>query len=156
VKNNQLPGWLSATTPDIVMMHLGTNDIWHNSSSSTPDIIAALDTLVDQMRASKPNMIILVAKILPMNPPSGCPNCLARSQELGDAIGDWAPGKSSWKSSVTVVDAFTGFNTTTMTTDGVHPNDLGNKQLAATWFQPVKNAAMLEPIMTWVCSMVQC
>lgn len=24
---NQLPGWLSATRPDVVMMHLGTNDV---------------------------------------------------------------------------------------------------------------------------------
>src|SRR6478752_7078592 len=27
---NQLPAWLSATSPDIVLMHLGTNDVWSN------------------------------------------------------------------------------------------------------------------------------
>lgn len=25
---NQLPPWLAATRPDIVVMHLGTNDVW--------------------------------------------------------------------------------------------------------------------------------
>jgi lysophospholipase L1-like esterase len=28
----QLPGWLDATDPDIVMMHFGTNDVWGNRS----------------------------------------------------------------------------------------------------------------------------
>ena len=27
---NQLPGWLAATRPDIVLMHFGTNDVWSN------------------------------------------------------------------------------------------------------------------------------
>lgn len=30
VSLNELPGWLSATNPDIVLMHLGTNDVWSN------------------------------------------------------------------------------------------------------------------------------
>jgi hypothetical protein len=41
---NLLPGWLAATRPDIVMMHLGTNDVW---SARSPDVIfAAFSTLV--------------------------------------------------------------------------------------------------------------
>ncbi|HEX9538845.1 MAG TPA: hypothetical protein VGA04_11820, partial [Streptosporangiaceae bacterium] len=31
VSQNLLPGWLAATNPDIVMMHLGTNDVWNGS-----------------------------------------------------------------------------------------------------------------------------
>jgi lysophospholipase L1-like esterase len=55
---NQLVGWLSQTTPDVVMMHLGTNDVWSNLSPST--ILGAFNTLIKQMRASKPTMKILV------------------------------------------------------------------------------------------------
>ena len=55
---NQLVGWLSQTAPDVVMMHLGTNDVWSNLSPST--ILGAFDTLIKQMRASKPTMKILV------------------------------------------------------------------------------------------------
>ena len=59
VSNNQLPDWLSQTKPDVVMMHLGTNDVWNNRS---PDnITAAFGTMVDQMRSSKPTMKILVS-----------------------------------------------------------------------------------------------
>jgi len=57
-KQNQLPAWLSSTKPDIVLMHLGTNDVWNKISPG--NITAAFSTLVDQMRASKSTMQILV------------------------------------------------------------------------------------------------
>jgi lysophospholipase L1-like esterase len=119
------------------MMHLGTNDVWNNRSPQ--DITAAFSKLVDQMRASKPTMKILVAKIIPMNP-SNCAQCGQRVVTLNSAIQSWAVGKNTTNSPITVVDAWTGFDTRTMTGDGVHPNDAGNKKLAETWFQPLANA----------------
>ncbi len=59
VSNNQLPGWLAVSKPDIVMIFLGANDVW--SSISTTKILAAYTTLVGQMRAQNPKMQILVA-----------------------------------------------------------------------------------------------
>src|SRR4051812_25246621 len=96
---NLLPGWLSATHPDVVMMHLGTNDVWSNIAPAT--ILAAFSTLVDQMRASNPNMKILVAKIIPMNP-SSCPECGQRVVTFNAAIPAWASGKSTAASPITV------------------------------------------------------
>ena len=52
---NQLVPWLDATNPDIVLMHLGTNDAWSNRSTAA--ILSAFDTLVNQMRANNPAMI---------------------------------------------------------------------------------------------------
>lgn len=57
--NNQLPGWLAKTKPDVVMMHLGTNDVWGNHPAE--EILGAFSTLVDQMRQSKKTMKILVS-----------------------------------------------------------------------------------------------
>lgn len=119
------------------MMHLGTNDVWNNRSPA--EITTAFSKLVDQMRASKPTMKILVAKIIKMNPPN-CSACYERVKALNVAIEKWAPGKATAKSPITVVDAWTGFNTDSMTGDGVHPNDVGNKRLANTWFQPLADA----------------
>jgi len=61
-RQNQLVGWLSQTKPDVVMMHLGTNDVWSNIAPST--ILAAFETLINQMRASKATMKILVSRVL--------------------------------------------------------------------------------------------
>ncbi len=61
VSQKQLPGWLSSSRPDVVMMHLGTNDVWNNQSPE--QILAAYGTMVDWMRESKKSMKILVRVI---------------------------------------------------------------------------------------------
>jgi lysophospholipase L1-like esterase len=138
LNQNQLPGWLSASKPDVVMMQLGTNDVWSNISTAT--ILSAFSGLVDQMRASNPNMRIVVAQILPMNP-SGCGECAQRVVALNAAIPAWAAGKSTTASPITVADVWTGINTATDTTDGVHPNDAGNQKIANAWY-PALTAAV--------------
>jgi lysophospholipase L1-like esterase len=131
---NLLPGWLNATHPDVVVMHLGTNDVWNAISPQT--ILTAFSTLVDQMRASNPGMKILVAKIIPMNP-SGCTPCGQRVIDFNAAIPAWASGKSTAQSPITVVDQWTGFNTATDTGDGVHPNDSGIQKMSDRWYPPL-------------------
>ncbi len=131
---NQLPGWLAASTPDIVVMHLGTNDSF--SASNTVDmILAAYTTLVGQMRASNPNMKILVAQIIPLYTATGqCPVCYQDVVNLDAAIPSWAAGLSTTQSPIIVVDQWTGFDTTTDTGDGIHPNDLGIQKIADRWY----------------------
>ncbi|MCW2878007.1 MAG: hypothetical protein JWQ95_2107 [Sphaerisporangium sp.] len=128
---NQLPGWLSATKPDIVMMHFGTNDVWTNHPTAT--ILTAYGKLVGQMRASNPYMKILVAQIIPMNP-STCSECGRRAVALNAAIPDWAQGTTTAQSPIVVVDQWTGFSTAADTYDGVHPNSTGDQKMADKWY----------------------
>ncbi|MFI7639014.1 cellulose binding domain-containing protein [Nonomuraea sp. NPDC049400] len=132
---NQLPPWLDAAKPDIVLMHLGTNDMW-GGFLPTGTVLAAYTKLVGQMRANNPNMKIIVAQIIPMNP-SGCPTCAASVVALNNAIPNWAAGLSTTQSPVVVVDQWTGFNPATDTGDGVHPNDTGFQKMADRWYPPL-------------------
>ncbi|MGW0804771.1 cellulose binding domain-containing protein [Nonomuraea sp. NPDC002799] len=134
---SMLPGWLSATKPDIVIMHLGTNDVWSNIAPAT--ILSAFTTLVGQMRASNPGMKILVAKIIPMNP-SSCADCAQRAVTFNNAIPAWAATTTTQQSPVTVVDQWTGFSTSTDTYDGVHPNAAGDQKMSDKWYPPLVNA----------------
>lgn len=135
-QNNQLPAWLSAANPDIVLMHLGTNDMW-GGSIPVSSVLAAYTTLIGQMRANNPTMKILVAQIIPMNPPS-CPTCAAEVQSLDQAIPGWAAGLTTAQSPIIVVDQWTGFDDATDTGgDGVHPNDAGFAKMAARWYPPL-------------------
>jgi len=135
-QNNQLPPWLAAANPDIVLMHLGTNDMW-GGSIPVSSVLAAYTTLIGQMRANNPKMKILVAQIIPMNPPS-CPTCAAEVQSLDQAIPGWAAGLTTAQSPIIVVDQWTGFDDSTDTVgDGVHPNDAGFAKMAARWYPPL-------------------
>jgi lysophospholipase L1-like esterase len=129
---DQLPGWLSTTRPDVVLMHLGTNDIWNHRP--IPDILAAFTKLVGQMRAGNPDMRIIAAQIVPMNPP-GCANCTGDVVTLNAAIPGWAAALSTARSPITVVDQWTGFDTVADTIgDGVHPDDSGFARMADRWY----------------------
>ncbi|MEV0328212.1 cellulose binding domain-containing protein [Micromonospora echinospora] len=134
---NLLPGWLAATRPDIVLMHFGTNDVWSNIPPAT--ILAAYSRLVDQMRESNPGMRVLVAKIIPMAPPT-CAECGQRVVALNAAIDGWAAGKTTARSPIVVVDQWTGFSTATDTYDGVHPNAAGDQKMSDRWFPPLAAA----------------
>ncbi|MET8861773.1 cellulose binding domain-containing protein [Nonomuraea sp. NPDC004580] len=142
---NMLPGWLSATRPDVVLMHLGTNDVWSNIAPAT--ILGAFTTLVNQMRASNPNMRILVAEIIPMNP-APCPDCGRRTVALNNAIPAWAAATSTDQSPITVVDQWTGFSTATDTYDGVHPNAAGDQKMSDTWYPALVEALAGTPTPT--------
>jgi lysophospholipase L1-like esterase len=52
--------------------------------------------------------------------------------------------KNSVESPLVLVDQFTGFDPTTMTTDGFHPNAIGESRMADRWFE--KLAPMLDAL----------
>jgi len=133
--NNQLPPWLDAAKPDVVLMHLGTNDMWgHYISTATK--LAAFTKLVGQMRAGNPSMKILVAQIIPMSA-AACSTCPADVAELDNAIPGWAAGLTTAQSPIVVVDQWTGFDAVADTVDGVHPNNTGFQKMADRWYQPL-------------------
>jgi lysophospholipase L1-like esterase len=129
-----LTGWLNTAKPDVIMMHLGTNDVIQKKPVG--DIIKAYDTLVTEMRLSKTTMKILISLLIPIDRFSANSGIV----ELNKAIIAWAPTKSTKQSPITIVDNYTGFNTTTDTVDGEHPNDAGNEKLASKFFQPLTDA----------------
>jgi lysophospholipase L1-like esterase len=131
--NNQLPPWLDAAKPDVVLMHLGTNDMWgHYIATATK--LAAFTKLVGQLRANNPTIKVLVAQIIPM---TGCDTCAADVVELDNAIPGWAAGLTTTQSPIVVVDQWTGFNAATDTGDGVHPNTGGFQKMANRWYPPL-------------------
>ncbi|MBB5801050.1 lysophospholipase L1-like esterase [Saccharothrix ecbatanensis] len=133
---NQLPAWLDAARPDVVLMHLGTNDMWGNFRPIDA-VIAAYSKLIDQMRADNPNVKILMAKIIPMH----CPEC-THVVALNNAIPSLVTSKTTAQSPITLVDQWTGFDIAVDTYDGVHPNDAGVRKMADRWYPSL--AAVLD------------
>ncbi|WP_307834482.1 cellulose binding domain-containing protein [Paractinoplanes lichenicola] len=133
--NNQLPPWLAAARPDVVLMHLGTNDMW-GGYIPLADKLTAFTKLVGQMRAANPAVKVVVAQIIPISA-AACSTCPADVRALNDAIPGWAAGLSTSQSPITVADLWTGYDAVADNTDGIHPNDTGFRKMADAWFPAV-------------------
>jgi len=127
-----LAAWLQDYTPDVVLLHIGTNDLtrvnWNNvlvttTLDDTAEIIAIL-------RADNPNVTILLAQLIP-----SCKNVLdGNIVTYNQALPDFAAQQSQANSPVILVDQFTGFDAQVDSDDCVHPNLSGEQKMAQQWF----------------------
>ena len=137
-----LATWFDNTPADIVLLHFATNDVWNNKAPAM--ILQAYTTILGRLRAANPNVRVLVAQIIPLQP-SGCNDCPTRVQNLNAMIPDWAATNSTAASPITVVDQATGFNPAMGqdTSDGVHPNATGSQKIATRWFDVLMSLVSL-------------
>ena len=136
-----LPSWLTQTKPDIVYMHVGTNNFWNGATTAQiSSTLADYSTMVDAMRASNPSVKILVAQIIPMNSSTAS---AAAVNALDDQIPTWASSKTTAQSPIYVVDLRTGFDVNNYYSDAakVHPNEAGSKWMADKMY------AVLSPLL---------
>ncbi len=134
VANGDSRRWLEQNTPEALLLHFGTNDVWSNIPPAK--ILDAYTSVVTDLRNLNPDATIMVAQIIPLEPDEsfGCPDCGQRAVDLNSQIPGWAAGLSTARSPIVVVDQWTGFDPATDAYDGVHPNDSGNVKIAANWF----------------------
>ena len=132
-----LPTWLKGYTPDIVLLHIGTNDVMANQT--TLSTINEIEQIIDVLRADNPRVIVLLAKIIPTRDPI----LNQRIIELNQRIDSIARSKSTVESPVVIVDQNLGFNVSEDTDDGVHPNRTGAEKIAQKWFEAIAKAVQL-------------
>lgn len=134
VANGDTRRWLEQNTPEVLLLHFGTNDVWSNVPPA--QILDAYTTIVTDLRRLNPDATILVAQIIPLQPAESfnCPDCGQRAVDLNSRIPAWAAGLSTARSPIVVVDQWSGFDPATDAYDGVHPDDSGNVKIAAKWF----------------------
>ena len=135
---NQLPPWLSAANPSVIVMHLGTNDMW-GGWIPLQTKITALTKLIGQMRAHNPGMRIVLSQIIPMSP-AGCTTCASDVVAFNNAIPSLVASLQSAQSPIYIVDQWTGFDLATDTYDAVHPVTSGFIKMANRFFPVVAQA----------------
>jgi lysophospholipase L1-like esterase len=122
-------GWLGTYQPDVVLLHIGTNDMNQNYQVGTaPQRLAAL---VDRILADRPAATVLVAKIVPALD--------AAIQSRIDAFNAAVPGALAGKARTRIVD-LTGLAAADLD-DTLHPNDAGYAKMAVRWY------TALEPVL---------
>ncbi|MDB9524843.1 cadherin-like domain-containing protein, partial [Oscillatoria sp. CS-180] len=134
-----LAEWLTGYTPDVVLMHLGTNDMFRNDTVETA--LADLQNVIEQLRLDNPNVTVLLAQVIPTTG-----NRDDRLVSLNEAIPQFAADNSTVDSQIVVVDQYAGFDAATDTYDGVHPNESGEAKIAQNWFNALEPfIAVAEP-----------
>jgi lysophospholipase L1-like esterase len=105
---------------DIMIVHIGTNDMYMNTSTANPtDAPKNLGLLLDKLFAAQPNALIVVCKIIPLSLASSAVTT------YNNAIPGVIATRNAAGAHIIIVDLNTGFPAGDISSDNVHPNVMG-------------------------------
>jgi lysophospholipase L1-like esterase len=113
--------------PHIVLLHIGTNDMYR-SPAGAPDRLGAL---IDQIVAELPDALVVVATIIPFPGGAGAVNT------FNAAVPALVEARAADGKHVIMVDQFAGFPSSELG-DGVHPNQAGYARMAQVWYDAIR------------------
>lgn len=135
---------LIANDPDIVLIHLGTNDIGQRGEVGLASFDDNLRLIIGILRGNRPEVVILLAKVIPIGTSSFYGANAHLVEPLNQVIEAVAEEESTIDSPIVLVDQHTGFDLATMMQgDGIHPNAAGEERLAWWWLAAL--ASVLSP-----------
>jgi acyl-CoA thioesterase-1 len=139
---SNLPDWLNGRTPDIVLMHWGTNDIGEGYPASYSK--GNLSAMIDTIRNRNPKAIIMLARIIPAQVGA------AAYPAFNDMITGLAGEKNTLQSPVILVDQNSGYLIYGGDyADLVHLSTQGEQKMASRWFEalvPVLDRMGIKPL----------
>lgn len=121
--------WVRDADPDIVLLHVGTNDLLQLQSTSST--ATEIGQIIDAIRSVNSSIKILLAQILPINGKD------SEVADLNSRIANIAASKNTAQSPVLLVNMNGGFSTGDLY-DGVHPNDTGERKMADEWYDALE------------------
>jgi len=125
----------TSASPDVVLIHLGTNDIGQMGASGVSNANTNLRLIIDRIRSVRPNVVIVLSKLIPIGATSGYAGAAGLVVPLNDAIASIVLDKNTPQSPVFLVDQYTGFDLASMMqADDLHPNTAGEERMADVWF----------------------
>jgi lysophospholipase L1-like esterase len=135
--------WLEAYSPDIVLMELGTNEVFQ--CVTVADALKNISAVIDSLRKNNERVKIFLAQIPPLGerwgPKKLCGNDTAYKERViafNKGIKDFAIKKNTAASRVIIVDQYTGVDPAKNMYDDIHPNDSGEKIMAGKWFAAIR------------------
>jgi lysophospholipase L1-like esterase len=115
--------WLRTHTPQTILLHIGTNDMWRDPRGAP----GRLSALVDRITTLAPDTRVFVAMITPI---TGMDSTV---RAFNATIPPMVKGKAGAGKKVYLVDQYHALTTADLA-DGVHPNARGYYKMATTWY----------------------
>lgn len=123
---------LTTYRPNVVTVHLGTNDFLQNHEvSSAP---ARLGALIDQILTAAPETTVLVSSIVPTSRSDIQPLIAGYNAQIPGLV----QARRDAGRHVAFVD-MTNVTTADLDSDGVHPNDTGYRKMAANFTAGIRS-----------------
>ncbi len=134
-------GWFnSIADPDVILLHIGTND---SGAADFSNRVDRLDALVTKMALARPYAHIIVTSVMKRSDAT-------RYAAITNLFNPYIPGKVAAQQAlgrrVTFLDMHAYLELTDMG-DGLHPNQLGYNKMATNWITAVTN--VITPTGDW-------
>ena len=127
-------GWLVDNPAEIILLHIGTNDIRH--SQNVTDIVTELEQLLDNIDQyeidSGSDITVFLSLIINVADPNSQQG--ADTSLYNDLITSMAQTRTANGDSIILVDQEPALIYPDDLADSVHPNDSGYEKMANTWF----------------------
>ena len=121
--------------PDIVLLHIGTNDKIFTNKSSTKTL-NDISCIIEKLRAVNSNVKIVLAKIIPI----AYPWINNKIIDYNSRLDDYAIKHSTIKSPIVIADQYNNYNPRFDSVfDGIHPNIHGERKMANVWFDALES-----------------
>ncbi|WP_051733397.1 GDSL-type esterase/lipase family protein [Kitasatospora phosalacinea] len=132
--------WLAMARPDVVLLHVGANDLDHGNRSGAAD---RTTELINQIFADRPGITVILQGLVPTSP--GLNDQLTADQiaQYNNQLRQLAPIEQQQGKHFSFVDApaLVPFNAPSPEmADGLHPNDLGYARIARTFSTALEQA----------------
>ncbi|MFI1796471.1 SGNH/GDSL hydrolase family protein, partial [Streptomyces sp. NPDC020379] len=125
--------WLSAAKPNVVLLHIGTNDMHDNYQVDTAP--HRLGELIDKITKAAPDMTVLVSSLVP----SSDAGTQRRIEQFNSVVPQLVADRRSKGFHVGYVDM--GAVTTRDLSDDLHPKDSGYVKMADAFYGGLERAA---------------
>ena len=136
-----ITGWLNSTPADVVLLHIGTNDITLNQgATSTASEIGQILDLIDDWEEANNEVWVILACIINRND-----LWAGTTTTLNGLIQTLANARIAAGDKVVVVNMESALSYPGDLSDTVHPNDTGYGKMAAVWFAALRTLPILSP-----------
>lgn len=143
----RIRGYLNANTPDVVLLHIGTNDMgsgsgsfqigtYNDGSNQGTFTIGRIVQMIDEIYAKNNNAKILIADLIPVY--NGASGYNSRISQLGALIGDVVDDRQMDGNDIRLVEVNSGFSQSMMQSDGIHPNASGESYIAGRFLSALQ------------------